>query len=78
MRNDARCGLLVHDTHTRFSAAEQAVDSNAPSVHVVQGMQVATVIWPTAMEKLPVGHRVGAIDALGQYPQMHIVCRSLA
>lgn len=50
MRNDARSGLLLHTVQTRFSAAEHCVDSNAPSVHVVQGVQVAAVIWFKALE----------------------------
>jgi hypothetical protein len=40
VRKAARSGLLVHSAHTRFSAAEQEVDSKPPRVHVVQGMHV--------------------------------------
>jgi hypothetical protein len=50
VRNVARCGLFAQVAHTRFWVALQTALSNAPSVHVVQGMQVATVVWRVAVE----------------------------
>jgi hypothetical protein len=44
VRNEARCGLLAQLAHTRFWVALQTAASNPPSVHVVQGMQVAMVV----------------------------------
>ena len=48
--------------------AEHVVDSKAPSVQVVQGMQVATVVCRVALEYDPDGHWVGEIEPLGQNP----------
>jgi hypothetical protein len=50
VRNEARCGLLVHVAQTLFSEAEHAVDSKAPRVQVVQGMQVASEVCIFALE----------------------------
>jgi hypothetical protein len=68
VRNDARSGLFVHIAHTRFSVAEHAVDSNAPSAHLVHWVQAAIVVCRTAVEYVPEEHCVGAIDPWGQNP----------
>jgi hypothetical protein len=55
-RYDASRGLLVHTSQTRFSVAEHFVESNHPTIHAVQGVQVALVVCRTALEYEPDGH----------------------
>ena len=50
MRNEARRGLLAHVAQTRFCVALHTAISNPPSVHVVHGIQAATVICWVAVE----------------------------
>ncbi len=44
------------------------MDSNAPSAHLVHCVQAAIVVCRAAVEYVPEGHCVGAIDPWGQNP----------
>jgi hypothetical protein len=50
VRKVARCGLLAQVWHTLFCVALHTAASNAPRLHVVQGMQVAAETWSVALE----------------------------